>query len=131
MRKLTTLALSLAALAALVALGSGTDALNRSLPGGLPLGNVLALVLLLAPAVVACRLSRPGSLCRRASTLATFAAAAWLPVSILLAGNLNLDFTGTRGEAWVWLTLVTAVLVLVTLTWAMAGLARRRWLTSA
>ena len=53
---------------------------------------------------------------------ALIAAVLWLPVSISLAGNLELNFNGARGEIWVAYSIATDGLALLALVW---GLLRR------
>jgi hypothetical protein len=44
------------------------------------------------------------------SSIASLAAsAAWLPVSIVLAGNLTLNFSGWRGSVWIAFTVAVVV----------------------
>lgn len=108
-------ALSTASIAALI---SGGAILSVPLPGGLPLGNLLSIFPFCFPALLAVWLSRPGTSARHFSAASLIAAAAWLPVSIGLARNLNLNFSGIRGEVWVWLSVGTAALAAAALTWA-------------
>lgn len=65
---------------------------------------------------------------RVVSVTSLFAAAAWLPVSVAPAGNLELNFGGGRGSAWLILSLVVVVGAFCTLLWALAAsaLAARR-----
>src|SRR5687767_9438339 len=100
MSKPWILTLLAAAALAMGLLVLGAADLERPLPGGLPLGNAVTALALLCPAVVARAISRPFSHCRRLAQLALVAAVFWLPVSLLLAGNLALNFTGSRGLAW-------------------------------
>lgn len=125
----TTAVLALLAGTGLVvlALGQGWEGLTWPLPGGLPLGNLLVALALCAPAVAAQLLSAPGTAGRRLALGALVAGAAWLPVSVLLAGNLNLNNFGDRYSTWVIFTAITAVLVLGALGWAFARLAWRRF----
>lgn len=95
----------IAALLALAAfaLGSlvvGAPYLETALPGGLPLGNALAALALCAIAACGASIARRG-LVRKLSLLALLVAMAWLPVSIAMAGNLTLVFSGARGDAWI------------------------------
>ena len=93
---------ALLALAAF-ALGSlvvGAPYLEIALPGGLPLGNALAAFGLCAIAACGAAIARPG-LVRRLSLVALLVAMAWLPVSVAMAGNLTLVFSGARGDAWI------------------------------
>lgn len=111
------LAISVFAIGSLV---SGAPYLEVPLPGGLPLGNLLAAAGLISAAAAALGLSRPASWLRRVSTVSVIATAAWLPVSIGLAGNLALNFGGSRGTVWIWVTLATALSVLCSLAFALA-----------
>jgi hypothetical protein len=85
---------------ALGCLMSGTPWLEAELPGGLPLGNALAALGLCALACTALAIASRGWT-RHVACVALIAAAAWLPVSIAMAGNLALVFSGTRGDAWI------------------------------
>jgi len=124
-----TLLLAIAAVA-LAALLSGADWLAATLPGALPVGNVVAAIALCAPAGAAFALGRRGSLQRRVARVVLAASLAWLPLSLLLAGNPQLNFGGTRGTAWLLLTLSLAACVAVAMAWALASallrLRRRR-----
>jgi hypothetical protein len=42
----------------------------------------------------------------------------WLPFSIVLAGNLALDFSGVRGTLWLAATTIVAVSALCSFAWA-------------
>ncbi len=55
--------------------------------------------------------SRPASWLRGLSWFACAVALAWLPVSILMAGNPELNFANGRGDAWIALSLATAGVV--------------------
>lgn len=117
------------ALAALALLSSGTAWLEMRLPGGLPLGNALAAAALCALAALAMILSARRMLLRRFARMAMFAALSWLPVSLALSGNPDLNFGGTRGIAWlafsVWVTaVVCCALVAAVLASALAWLRR-------
>lgn len=125
----TTAVFVLLAATALVvlALVMGAPLLLWDLPGGLPLGTALAALGLCAPAAAAVLLSPPGSMDRRLAQVALVAGIAWLPVSVLLAGNLRLNFTGDRGFTWLVLTGTTALLVILALAWVAMRLAWRRY----
>jgi hypothetical protein len=110
-------------------LAAGAGFIDWTLPGGLPFGNLLASIGLCALAGTALALCPHGSLRRRVAWIVLFVAALWLPFSIALAGNLALDFSGTRGSPW-WLATATLVLaILLCLAWSVAaflpGLRRR------
>lgn len=125
----TTAVIALLAATALVvlALAQGWPLLLWDLPGGLPLGTALAALGLCAPATAAILLSPPGTMDRRLAQVALVAGIAWLPVSVLLAGNMRLNFTGDRGFTWLVLTATTALLVMLVLGWAAARLAWQRY----
>jgi len=97
---LSTFALPALAMFALGSLIAGAPYVETPLPGGLPLGNALAAVGLCAVAATARQLARQG-VARHVANAALLVAAAWLPVSIALAGNLALVFSGARGDAWI------------------------------
>jgi len=113
---------------ALLSLVSGASYLETMLPGGLPLGNALTAIGLCATAGSAVGLSARHTALRLVSVASLFGAAAWLPASIALAGNLTLNFDGARGVAWLALSIAIAVTVLGALVWALAAalLARYR-----
>ena len=102
---------------ATAALVAGAPWLEQPLPGGLPAGNLLAASIPVALALAAWLLGRSRSLQRRAAATALVAALAWLPVSIALAGNLALDFSGDRGTAWLGFSAVMMVAALAALGW--------------
>ena len=110
--------LAIAAFAA-ISLARGASYLDAMLPGGLPLGNVLTALGLCAAAGAAVGLSAPGTVLRLASLVSLLGAVAWLPVSVVLAGNLQLNFSGERGLAWMVFSLVVVLDVLGTLAWAL------------
>lgn len=113
----------IAAFAALsvFALGSlltGAPYLGAMLPGGLPFGNALAALGLCALAACAVTIAHRGVM-RRVAFVVFLTAAAWLPVSIAMAGNLMLVFSGARGEAWIAWSAGVAVLCVVSLALAL------------
>jgi hypothetical protein len=113
---------------AVVSLVSGASYLEALLPGGLPLGNALTALGLCAVAGSALGLSARGTALRAVSLASLIAAAAWLPASIALAGNLALNFSSGHGVAWVAFSLVVVAAVLGALLWALVAalLAMRR-----
>lgn len=72
-------------------------------------------------------MSTRGTALRRASLTVLIAAAAWLPVSVLLAGNLALNFAGDRGSIWLMLTLAVIAGVVCTFAWAAMAAAVTMW----
>lgn len=91
------------------------------LPGGLPLGNALAAIGLCSLAGSAYSLSPVGSVRRRICQAALVVTVLWLPISIALAGNLELNFSGSRGTAWLVISSATAIAALGSLVLALAG----------
>lgn len=122
------MALLAVAVFSILSLVRGAAYLETPLPGGLPIGNALAAVGFCAVAGTAVALSARGTAQRIMSLASLLAAAAWLPVSIALAGNLALNFGGGRGLIWLVYSLVVAAGAFVVLLWALAAaaLARRR-----
>lgn len=114
--RIAVVLLALAAFAA-YALLAGSPWIETSLPGGLPLGNALAALLLCALAGAGLALSPKGTALRASAGVGLLVAIAWLPLSIVLAGNLALNFAGEHGLAWLWFSAgiaLYAVLVLST-----------------
>lgn len=131
MAKSGVFALSAIALFSALSLLFGAPYLDAGLFGRLPAGNALAAIGLCAASAAAIGLSARGTPLRRASVAAFLAAASWLPLSIALAGNLELNFRGIRGDIWMLFSLSTLAMVVIILLWALArsglgALARRR-----
>ncbi len=114
-KTLTVILLLIIALASVASLVSGASVLSMVLPGGLPVGNMLAALGLVSPAALALFISTSETKLRVASLAMLWAALAWLPVSIILAGNLPLNFIGWRGTVWMGLTILLVLGVLTTL----------------
>ena len=104
---------------AVLSLVSGAAYLETMLPGGLPVGNALTAIGLCAAAGSAVGLSARRTTLRLVSVASLIGAAAWLPVSIALAGNLTLNFHGGRGSVWLALSAIIAAAVLCALGWAL------------
>ena len=121
MNGLAVLFLLTLAATSLASLVSGASYLEFALPGGLPAGNALAAIALASAAAVPVLLSSPGSALRAAALATLTAAAAWLPLSIALAGNLALNFASDRGSIWLGFTLAVIVAVSCTLAWALVS----------
>jgi len=119
MKGLTVLSLLALAVISLASLMSGASYLEFALPGGLPAGNALAAIGLASAAALPVLLSSAGSVLRSAAWAALAAAAAWLPLSIALAGNLALNFASGSGSIWLGFTLAVILFVLCTLAWAL------------
>ena len=114
-------ALLVVAALAVYSLMSGAAFLDVVLPGGLPLGNALAALGFCCPAGAAVLLSQRDTRLRKASLAALVAAAGWLPVSIVLADNLALNFGNGRGSVWLVFSVGVFVVVFGTLGWALVA----------
>ena len=122
MRKLIIVLLLAVTVFAAFSLVSGAAYLESPLPGGLPFGNALTAIGLCSAAGAAVGLSRVGTILRTLSMVFFVAAVVWLPLSIALAGNLALEFSGDRGATWMWITSGTVSAVLLSLAWALCSL---------
>ena len=117
------------AIAALLAVGfllSGSSVLERRLAGGLPFGNALSAACLVLPAWAATLLAPRGTKIRRFSAAALLLAVVWLPFSVALAGNIDLNFAGSTGTTWLALTAGAFLASFGSLLAALASSLRRR-----
>lgn len=111
-KALSAAAVSLGAALCFGTLVSGADLLGVPLPGGLPAGNVLAWLGLLGCSTAAVLLASSSTAIRMLAWLALAISVAWLPVSIALAGNLALNFSGALGGYWLSASALVLVLVI-------------------
>ena len=93
-------ALLLVAASSLFAILSGADYLSVMLPGGLPLGNVLAALVFLGMSGAGYLLAKERKVLGRIAAIVLAASVLWLPVSIALARNASLNFAGWNGTLW-------------------------------
>lgn len=93
-------ALLLLAALSIYALLSGADYLSSLLPGGLPLGNVLAAAVFLGLSGAAYLLAKQRKVLGRIAAIVLAASILWLPVSVALARNASLNFAGWNGTLW-------------------------------
>lgn len=87
---------------------NGADYLLWSV-GPFPLGNVLVVLGLVGAPAAAWLYAGPQRWLRRFCIFAILLALLWYPISILMSGNLYLNFSGDRGEFW-WVMTVASVL---------------------
>jgi hypothetical protein len=113
--------LSVVAACCIGALAAGAAFTESTLPGGLPFGNLLAAIGLCALAGAALALCPPDSIRRRVAWLVLCGSGLWLPVSVALAGNLALEFSGARGSLWWMATAALALAALLCLAWSVAA----------
>ena len=111
---------------AIVLLVAGWGGLEARLPGGLPIGNVLSALSMILAAGAAVVLSDGGTWVRRYAVAALLLATAWLPLSVALAGNADLNFNEGTATAWFVLTAITLVLSFSALPIAIGSLFLRR-----
>lgn len=104
---------------ALAALLFAAEHLQFALLGGMPLGNLIAAIGLVAVAWAALGLLPRYGPGRVIGVLTLLVALAWLPLSIALAGNGALVFSGGRGDAWMALTAARPAWVLCMLAAAL------------
>lgn len=128
MKRLAIASLAATAVVSMAMLMSGTSYLEYPLPGGLPVGNALSAIGLASIAAIPVALSTPDSTLRTVALVTLAASATWLPLSIALAGNLSLNFSGVRGSIWLGFNLAITIAVMGTLTWSLVSflVARRR-----
>ena len=119
--KVIIVALLAIALFSMLSLVCGASYLEILLPGGLPIGNALAALGLSAVAGTAVALSVRGTALRIMSLASLLAAAAWLPVSVALAGNPALNFGEGRGLIWLVLSLAVAAGAFCAPLWALVA----------
>ena len=91
------------------------------------MGNVLGAGVFCGLAGAAVLVAPLNGMVRRLALLALAASVAWLPLSIALAGNVSLNFSGGRGVLWLWCSAALFVCVLGALIAAASAafLARR------
>lgn len=107
---------------------SGSDLLDVELPFAFPAGNIAAAVMLVAAAAIPVLASVPGSRLRGVARATLLLAVAWLPVSMAIAGGMQLSFSGWQSWAWMVYTLVLLLAVPIVLACAIVAalLARRK-----
>jgi hypothetical protein len=112
-------------------LATGSDWLEVALPFAFPAGNLVAAAMLVALAAIPRLLARQGSKLRIASKWLLAAAIAWLPLSMALAGGMQLSYSGWVGWAWMAYTLTLLLALPAMLGWAIvAALLPRRGATT-
>ena len=119
MRVAINLLLIATAITSFGALFFAPEYLVRYRISGLPILNAITAIGLCTASAAAIRLSSRGSVHEALSVAAFIGSILWLPLSIGLAGNLNLNFSGTRGDTWIWMNLFTFPIVLITFVWAL------------
>lgn len=90
---------------------------------GLPLGTLLAGVMVASLGALPLALARPGGWASRIARAGFALSVAWLPISLMLAGNLRLNFSGGwRSDAATWLGMALLLALAVAGIAALASL---------
>ena len=106
---------------------SGSELLDVELPYAFPAGNIAAAVMLVAAAGVPVLLAADGTRLRAVARAVFVLAIAWLPVSMAIAGGMQLHYSGWQSWAWIVYTLAILLLVPVVLAWtAVVALSSRK-----
>ena len=84
----------------LLSMLTGAAWLETPLPGGLPAGNLLTAGGLASMPLLALMFAPRGGKSRRFAWFVLVPTLAWLPLSLLAAGNLQLNFDASAGPAW-------------------------------
>ncbi|MEO0558105.1 MAG: hypothetical protein AAF170_07965 [Bacteroidota bacterium] len=94
-----------------------------NLPGGLPLGTLLAALAFILGAAVPVVASRPRTLLRWVGMIGLVAAVLWLPLGMYLSGTPSLSFVNDAADSAIYwgLTKGLAAGILATMLWAGAA----------
>lgn len=92
---------------------TGSSVLSVKLPGGLLVGNAFAAASLLLLIFMFCFLMRGVKRFKLLRTYTLIGAFSWLPVSMVLAGNLNLMFDDFKFVLWVLYSLLLILCLIV------------------
>lgn len=93
--------------------------LLMGLPGGLPLGTLLAAVAIISASLIPVMQSKSGSIRQRIALLLLVASILWLPIGIYLSGNAALNFVQDAADArlfWQYTAILCAGILLI-LVW--------------
>ena len=94
--------------------------LEQVRPGGMRLGYVLAAVCMCTTAGASFRISAPDTALRIFSVGSLIAAATWLPISMLLAGNMAASYDADGGLEWFLFSICVVMFLFCVLIWAVA-----------
>ena len=93
-------ALLLLVIACLIPLIFGMETiLLVDLPGGLPLGTLMAAIAIISASSIPVIKSKPGSLLHRVALVVLLASILWLPLGIYLSGNAALSFVQDAADS--------------------------------
>ena len=116
----TVTVLLLLAIGCLIPLILGVEGiLLVSLPGGLPLGTLLAAVAMISASLIPVVKSNSGSFLRRAAWVLFSTSVLWLPLGIYLSGSAALNFVQDAADAqFFWrFTSGLVITILIVLVW--------------
>ena len=116
----TVTVLLLLAIGCLVPLILGVEGiLLVSLPGGLPLGTLLAAVAMISASLIPVVKPNSGSFLRRAAWVLFSTSVLWLPLGIYLSGSAALNFVQDAADAqFFWrFTSGLVITILIVLVW--------------
>lgn len=103
----------------LVAIGfillSGSDFIFLTLPGNMPLGNIMAALGFMLPSVGINYFMSDIERFRVLRKISLIASCIWLPLSMALSGNLQLTFEYYNFRVWLCFSLIVSVLIMFTL----------------
>ena len=117
----TVTVLLLLAIGCLIPLILGMEAiLILSLPGGLPLGTLMAAVAIISASLIPVVKSNSGSFLRRAAWVLFSGSLLWLPLGIYLSGSAALNFVQDAADSQIYwrFTAGLSVCILIALVWA-------------
>jgi len=97
------------------------DLLDAELPFAFPAGNLAAAVMMVAMAAMPMLLAQPGSKLRFVAKWLLVATVLWLPVSMALAGGMQLSYSGWQSWAWMIYTLLLLLAIPVVLVWVVVA----------
>jgi hypothetical protein len=109
------------ALACCWVLFSNNDVLDVELPFAFPAGNLIAAALLIAASSLAVLLAVRGTRLHAAARAILLLSIAWLPVSMAIAGGVQLSYSGWQGWLWIAYTCALLVAIPVVVAWALVA----------
>ncbi len=98
---------------------SGSDFVFLTLPGNIPLGNTIAALCFVLPSFGV--LYFMGDIVRYKTLrkISLLTSCMWLPISMVLSGNLQLTFDNYRFKIWVLFSIAVSALIFFTLIHSM------------
>lgn len=100
-----------------------------SLPGGLPLGTLMAAVAMISASLIPVVKPNSASFLRRTGWVLFSASLLWLPLGIYLSGNAALNFVLDASDAQLFwrFTALLSVTILIVLVWSGIQYLIARW----